>query len=134
MSAHLYGFGDPCLPTRVATAPAGAQWVHEIKHDGYRLMVRRAPDGIRIKTRRGYDWSDRYPLIVAAERPTGDDPGRPTRSLWSGTTQQLLMVPVSFQLRIRSARFFECPFCHRYLSGASSRDRVIRQHVHVSPD
>jgi bifunctional non-homologous end joining protein LigD len=49
-----YGFGDPCLPTRVATAAAGPQWVHEVKHDGYRLMVRRTPQGIRIKTRNGY--------------------------------------------------------------------------------
>jgi bifunctional non-homologous end joining protein LigD len=36
------------------------------KHDGYRLMVRRMPDGVRIKTRNGYDWTDRFPLIVAA--------------------------------------------------------------------
>jgi ATP-dependent DNA ligase len=41
-------------------------WVHEIKHDGYRLMVRRTPAGIRIKTRRGYDWTDRFPLIIEA--------------------------------------------------------------------
>jgi bifunctional non-homologous end joining protein LigD len=40
--------------------------VHEIKHDGYRLMVRRDPVGIRLLTRSGYDWSPRYPLIVEA--------------------------------------------------------------------
>jgi ATP-dependent DNA ligase len=55
MSAYVYGFGDPCLPTRAAVAPSGPQWVHEIKHDGYRLMVRRTAQGVRIKTRRGYD-------------------------------------------------------------------------------
>jgi bifunctional non-homologous end joining protein LigD len=49
--------------------PAGADWLHEIRHDGFRLMVRRTPDGIRIKTRRGFNWTDRFPLIVeAAER------------------------------------------------------------------
>ncbi len=52
-SSIAFGFGDPCLPTRVALAPAGPLWVHEIKHDGYRLMVRRTPAGIR--TRNGYD-------------------------------------------------------------------------------
>lgn len=59
-------FGDPCLPPRVAVAPSGATWLHEIKHDGYRLMVRRTPSGVRIKTRRGYDWTDRFPVIVEA--------------------------------------------------------------------
>jgi bifunctional non-homologous end joining protein LigD len=57
-------FLDPCLPTRVPVAPSGPAWLHEIKHDGYRLMVRRTPEGVRIKTRRGYDWTDRYPRIV----------------------------------------------------------------------
>jgi hypothetical protein len=34
MSQFAFGFGDPCLPTRVTVAPSGPQWVHEIKHDG----------------------------------------------------------------------------------------------------
>jgi bifunctional non-homologous end joining protein LigD len=39
--------------------------VHEIKHDGYRLQVRREDgDTVRLFTRRGYDWSGRYPAIV----------------------------------------------------------------------
>jgi bifunctional non-homologous end joining protein LigD len=40
--------------------------VHEIKHDGYRLMARRDPIGIRLITRNGHDWSPPYPLIVEA--------------------------------------------------------------------
>ena len=40
--------------------------MHEIKHDGYRLMARRDPIGIRLLTRNGHDWSSRYPLIVRA--------------------------------------------------------------------
>ena len=60
-------FADPCLPTRVKIAPIGAQWVHEAKHDGYRLMVRRTPDGkVRIHTRRGANWTENYPQIVEA--------------------------------------------------------------------
>jgi len=35
------GFIQPCLPSKVARPPSGPLWVHEIKHDGYRLMVRR---------------------------------------------------------------------------------------------
>jgi ATP-dependent DNA ligase len=40
--------------------------VHEIKHDGYRLIVRRAGDTVRLFTRRGHDWTERYPSIAAA--------------------------------------------------------------------
>ncbi|MDE5454188.1 hypothetical protein GWE18_15305 [Bradyrhizobium sp. CSA112] len=39
------GFIEPCQPSKVARPPSGPSWVHEIKHDGYRLMVRR--DGAR---------------------------------------------------------------------------------------
>jgi bifunctional non-homologous end joining protein LigD len=38
--------------------------VHEIKHGGYRLQVRRVGDQVRLFTRRGYDWSGRYPSIA----------------------------------------------------------------------
>ena len=38
--------------------------MHEIKHDGYRLQVRRVGDHVRLFTRRGYDWSGRYPSIA----------------------------------------------------------------------
>jgi ATP-dependent DNA ligase len=40
------GFIEPCLPSKVARPPFGPLWVHELKHDGYRLMVRR--DGARV--------------------------------------------------------------------------------------
>jgi hypothetical protein len=58
------GFVPPCIPTRAAKPPAGPGWVHEIKHDGYRLQVRRDGDAVRMFTRRGYDWSARYPAIA----------------------------------------------------------------------
>ena len=40
--------------------------MHEIKHDGYRLMARRDPVGIRLITRWGNDWTTRFPLVVEA--------------------------------------------------------------------
>jgi bifunctional non-homologous end joining protein LigD len=61
-----FGFIEPCLPSSAERPPAGPEWVHEIKHDGYRLMARRDPIGIRLLTRNGHDWSPRYPLIVEA--------------------------------------------------------------------
>jgi bifunctional non-homologous end joining protein LigD len=43
------GFIEPCLPSKVARLPSGPDCLHEIKHDGYRLMVRR--DGARTRKR-----------------------------------------------------------------------------------
>jgi bifunctional non-homologous end joining protein LigD len=56
----------PCLPTRGTKVPAGPDWLHEIKHDGYRLIVQREGKRVRLFTRNGYDWSDRFPLITEA--------------------------------------------------------------------
>jgi ATP-dependent DNA ligase len=46
--------------------PAGPDWIHEIKHDGYRFTVHRDGTRVRLFTRNGHDWTDRYPLIVEA--------------------------------------------------------------------
>jgi bifunctional non-homologous end joining protein LigD len=46
--------------------PAGSNWIHEIKHDGYRLMGRRDPAGVRLLTKNAHEWTDRYPAVVAA--------------------------------------------------------------------
>jgi bifunctional non-homologous end joining protein LigD len=61
---------DFCLPAKSTIVPHGPDWLHEIKHDGYRyrLIVRRDGDRVRLFTRRGYDWSDRFPPIVEAAR------------------------------------------------------------------
>ena len=60
------GFIEPCLPSRAARPPSGPLWVHEIKHDGYRLMVRRDGSRVRCFTRNGHEWADRFPTIVDA--------------------------------------------------------------------
>ena len=59
-------FIEPCLPSPADKPPSGSNWIHEIKHDGYRLMARRDPVGIRLLTRRGNDWSARFPLVIEA--------------------------------------------------------------------
>ena len=46
--------------------PAGAEWLHEIKYDGFRIRVERDGDCVRLITRGGYDWPKRYPWIVEA--------------------------------------------------------------------
>jgi ATP-dependent DNA ligase len=57
---------EPCLPTRGTKVPAGPDWLHEIKYDGYRLIVQRDGKRVRLFTRNGHDWTSRYPLIVEA--------------------------------------------------------------------
>lgn len=57
---------QPCIPTRGTTVPAGPDWIHEIKHDGYCLIVQREGKSVRLFTRNGHDWTDRYPFIVEA--------------------------------------------------------------------
>jgi ATP-dependent DNA ligase len=41
------GFIPPCLPTKAPRPPSGAMWLHEIKHDGFRVIARK--DGARVK-------------------------------------------------------------------------------------
>ena len=50
---------EPCIPTRATAVPDRPDWIHEVKHDGYRLIIAR--DGKRV-----HDWSDRFPRIVEA--------------------------------------------------------------------
>jgi bifunctional non-homologous end joining protein LigD len=66
LSADRTSFVEPCLPSPADKLPSGSNWIHEIKHDGYRLMARRDPVGIRLITRRGNDWTNRYPLVAEA--------------------------------------------------------------------
>jgi bifunctional non-homologous end joining protein LigD len=55
---------SPCLPTLGHALPAGPQWVHEIKHDGYRFICRAEGNRIRVFSRRGNGYTDRVPRIV----------------------------------------------------------------------
>jgi bifunctional non-homologous end joining protein LigD len=59
-------FCEPCLPSPAAKPPAAAGWLHEIKHDGFRMLVRRDAAGVRLFTRNGHDWTGRFPLIARA--------------------------------------------------------------------
>jgi bifunctional non-homologous end joining protein LigD len=56
----------PCLPTSIASPPGGPEWLHEIKHDGYRMLAHHDGGRVRLISRRGLDWGDRFPAIVAA--------------------------------------------------------------------
>jgi bifunctional non-homologous end joining protein LigD len=54
------------LPTKADKVPVGPDWIHEIKYDGFRMLVIRDQDRVRLISRGGHDWADRFPLIVSA--------------------------------------------------------------------
>ena len=73
----------PCLPSPSAHPPVGTEWLHEIKHDGFRLFARRDGERVRLITRGGYDWSDRYSRIAAAVLPVWSSTSSAMRNRWS---------------------------------------------------
>src|SRR5215813_667954 len=60
------GFIAPCLPTKTDKLPSGSQWLHEIKHDGFRIIARKTGAQVRLYSRPGNDLTRRFPLIVDA--------------------------------------------------------------------
>jgi bifunctional non-homologous end joining protein LigD len=55
---------EPCIPTRGTKVPHHPDWIHEVKHDGFRMIVAKDGERVRLFTRNGHDWTSRYPLIV----------------------------------------------------------------------
>jgi bifunctional non-homologous end joining protein LigD len=64
--AQPAAFIEPCLPRPAKQPPAGRDWIHEIKHDGFRILARRIDGRVRLLTRRGNNFASRFPQIVAA--------------------------------------------------------------------
>jgi hypothetical protein len=60
------GFIAPCLPTKAPHPPSGDAWLHEIKHDGFRVIARKDGPRVRLYSRPGNDLTNRFPLIVEA--------------------------------------------------------------------
>jgi ATP-dependent DNA ligase len=56
----------PQLAKLVNEAPNGPDWLHELKLDGYRMHARLDAGRVQILTRRGNDWTDKYPAIAKA--------------------------------------------------------------------
>jgi bifunctional non-homologous end joining protein LigD len=57
----------PCVKPRRADKPPGdPDWIHEIKHDGFRIMARRDGGAVRLLSRKGHDFASRFPLAAAA--------------------------------------------------------------------
>jgi bifunctional non-homologous end joining protein LigD len=57
---------EPCLPRPAKEPPAGDGWIHEIKHDGFRILARRNHGRVRLLTRNGNDFTEHFPRIAEA--------------------------------------------------------------------
>ena len=53
-----------CLPRKSDAVPTGPDWLHEVKYDGYRLRLERDCERVRLITRGGHNWADRYPWMA----------------------------------------------------------------------
>jgi bifunctional non-homologous end joining protein LigD len=103
---HPVGFVTPCQPSSAPRPPTGDGWLHEIKHDGFRLLAYRGGDRVRLFTRNGNDWSSRYPLVLATMH------GLRTRScLIDG---ELVVTGVSCFERLRSRLHDETAFLYAF--------------------
>ena len=70
---------DPCIPTKATKVPDRPEWFHEIKHDGYRLIIQRDGKRVRLFTRNGHDWTNRYPPDI---RGRAAQPQHVVRARW----------------------------------------------------
>jgi bifunctional non-homologous end joining protein LigD len=68
----LPDFVEPQLCRLVRDPPSGENWVHEVKFDGYRMQLRVEKDRAALRTRRGLNWSEKFPEIVAEARKLPD--------------------------------------------------------------
>lgn len=62
---------EPCLALLKPIPPGGHDWAYELKWDGYRLAIHIEPNGVRIITRGGHDWTHRFPAIAEAASRLG---------------------------------------------------------------
>jgi ATP dependent DNA ligase domain len=77
------GFVAPCLPTKAPHPPTGEAWLHEIKHDGFRVIARKIGYRVKLYSRPGNDFTYRFPLIVetlSRLRSRASGPGLTTAS------------------------------------------------------
>jgi bifunctional non-homologous end joining protein LigD len=63
--APFPGFVEPALASSIEKAPSGERWIHEIKFDGYRVQVHLAHTEVKVFTRRGHDWTNRFRKIAS---------------------------------------------------------------------
>lgn len=73
VSAAVPSFIEPCLAKLADKPPAGRQWIHEIKFDGYRIQVCKGGDKIALYTRSGLNWTGKFGALSEAFKSISAD-------------------------------------------------------------
>jgi len=60
------GFVRPCKPVLSLKVPTGPGWIHELKHDCFRIIAHKEEDVVRLWSRNGRDWSAEFAAITTA--------------------------------------------------------------------
>ena len=64
VKAPFPGFIEPALASSIDRVPSGERWIHEIKFDGYRVQVHLVNEAVKVFTRRGHDWTNRFQEVA----------------------------------------------------------------------
>ena len=64
VKAPFPGFIEPALASSIDRVPSGERWIHEIKFDGYRVQVHLVNEAVKVFTRRGHDWTNRFQKVA----------------------------------------------------------------------
>ena len=64
VKAPFPGFVEPALASSIEKVPSGARWIHEIKFDGYRVQIHLANEAVKVFTRRGHEWTNRFKKVA----------------------------------------------------------------------
>src|SRR5208283_1854090 len=121
----------PQLATLATAAPAGPEWLHEIKYDGYRLFARIEHGKVRLITRNGLDWTDKFPDLAHAFARLPVDTalidGELVHLASDGTTNFSGLQDAIASGKTNSLSFFAFDLVYRDgwdLTGASLEDRM----------
>lgn len=122
---------EPCLAKASSLVPIGPDWLYEIKWDGYRVTLIISPNGVRVVTRGGLNWTDRFPAIVDSAKALGvgtaildgeavvlDDEGRSDFS-------QLQRAVGAHRFAINTTEIVMYAFDLLYLEGNDLRNRPL---------
>jgi bifunctional non-homologous end joining protein LigD len=128
VKAPLLGFVEPALASSISKVPSGSRWIHEIKFDGYRVQLHLANEAVRIFTRRGHDWTNRFKKVshdawhIKASSAVID--GEIVVPAADGTTDFSVLQN---ELKGQSSKIVMVAFDLLYLNGRDLRKLPLRQ-------
>jgi bifunctional non-homologous end joining protein LigD len=128
VKAPYAGFIEPELATSVDRVPSGARWIHEIKFDGYRVQVHLRDAAVKVFTRRGNDWTNRFRKIASdawhVNAGSAIIDGEVVAPAVDGTTDFSVLQN---ELKGRSTRIVMVAFDLLYLNGRDLRGLPLHE-------